>query len=124
MKTQNVSANLVNRYGNFYSGMYAATLPKPGAAIGDEATILNGRDREPAKVVGIEYLKNGAVDAYVLQAYRWRMDPNTEGYAAEIMWDQPAGEPRRHAVMKRGRMKGTVIDALIGHADAFYDRSF
>lgn len=114
----------VQRYGNLVSGMHACTLPKPGAQVDDEATILNGRDREPAKVVGIEYRKSGAVAAYMLQRFAWTMDANSEGYAKEIRWNEPVGEPRRHEVVARGRLKGTVRDALIGRADAFYDRSF
>jgi hypothetical protein len=124
MNVINVSAKLVNHYGNLNSGIMAQTLPKPDAKVGDEATILRGRDRDPAKVVEIKYAKSGKISGYVLQAYKWTMDSNTEGYAKEIHWDQPLGAPSLHEVVVRGNMKGTVRDALIGHASAFYDRSF
>lgn len=119
-----VSAKLVNRYGNLCSGIMAQTLPKPDAKEGDEATILRGRDRDPAKVVSIVRAKNGNITGYVLQAYEWTMDPKTEGYAAAIHWDRPQGSPTLYPVVLRGHRKGTVKDALIGHASAFYDRSF
>lgn len=117
-------ASLANRYGNLHSGLMSATLPKPDARVGDEATILNGRDREPARVVGICLLENGKVGSYLLQAYDWTMDSQTEGYAKTINWDKPRGTPQRHQVVLRGKMKGTVVDALIGAARPFYDRSF
>lgn len=113
-----------NEYGNLNSGMMACTLPKPDADVGCEATILRGRDRDPAKVVDIERTKAGKVKAYVLQAYRFDIDYETEGYAKVIHWDQPRGEPERFPVVMSGRMAGTVKDALIGEANAFYDRSF
>lgn len=120
----NISAKLVNHYGNLNSGIMAQTLPKPDAKVGDEATILRGRDRDPAKVVEILLTKSGKVKAYVLQAYSWSIDGKTEGYASAIHWDRPEGSPSTHEVVNRGKLKGTVRDALIGHASAFYDRSF
>ena len=111
-------------YGNFISNQYAATLPKPGATVGTEATILWGRDREPAKVVEVVYNKAGGVKGYVLQRFHWAMDSNTEGYAKEIHWDRPNGEPSFHPVVTHGKMKGTVKGALIGAANPFYDRTF
>lgn len=124
MSIVNISAKLVNHYGNLNSGIMAQTLPKPDAKVGDEATILHGRDREPAKVVEIILAKNGKVKAYRLQAFEWLVDGQTEGYAKQIFWDKPAGTPSVHEVVNRGKLKGTVRDALIGHASAFYDRSF
>lgn len=119
-----ISAKLVNHYGNLNSGIMAQTLPKPDAKVGDEATILRGRDREPARIVEIVLTKSGKVKAYVLQAYDWVIDMKTEGYAKEILWGNPNGSPSAHEVVNRGKFKGTVRDALIGHASAFYDRSF
>jgi hypothetical protein len=120
----NISAKLVNHYGNLNSGIMAQTLPKPDAKVGDEATILRGRDRDPARIVEIVLAKNGKVKAYVLQAFQWVIDNKTEGYAKEIRWDHPEGSPSTHEVIVRGNRKGTVRDALIGHASAYYDRSF
>lgn len=120
----NLSATLVNKYGNVFSGMMAQTLPKPDAKIGDEATVLNGRDRSPAKIAEIIRGKNGKIKAYMLQEYYWIMDMETEGYAKEIKWDEPKGAPKYCKVITHGKFKGTVKDALIGHADPFYDRSF
>lgn len=116
--------NPINRYGNLVSGLLACSLPKPDAKIGDEATILCGRDRNPAKVVEIIKNKKGAISGYVLQEYKWKMDPDGEGHSKEILWDQPNGEPALFKVVTHGKLKGTVKGALIGHADAFYDRSF
>lgn len=124
MNVINVSAKLVNHYGNLNSGIMAQTLPKPDAKEGDEATILRGRDRDPAKVVSIVRAKNGNITGYILQAYEWTMDPKTEGYAEKIHWDRPSGSPSLYPVVSRGKLKGTVKDALIGSANAFYDRSF
>jgi hypothetical protein len=120
----NISAKLVNHYGNLNSGIMAQTLPKPDAKVGDEATILRGRDRDPARIVEIVLAKNGKVKAYVLQAFDWVIDMKTEGYAKSILWDVPRGTPSHHKVVTGGKLKGTVRDALIGHASAFYDRSF
>ena len=116
--------SLAKQYGNFISGQLGATLPHPNAAVGMEATILSGRDRHPAKVVEIVLAKNGKIKGYMLQRFKWKMDMKTEGYAEEIHWDRPDGEPSFHRVRTHGRLKGTVEDALIGDSDAFYDRSF
>lgn len=124
MQTVNLSAKLVNKYGNVMSGMMAQTLPKPDAKVGDEATILCGRDRDPAKIAEIIYAKNGKIKAYMLQEYYWTVDMETEGYAKEIKWNEPKGTPKYCKVITHGRLKGTVKDALIGYADPFYDRSF
>lgn len=120
-----VSSKLVNRYGNMHSGIMAQTLPKPDAKVGDEATILNGRDRAPAKVVEIRRFKNNRVAGFVLQEYKWTQDAGMVGTAKEIHWDQPvpAGNSY-HPVVTHGRFKGTVKDAYIGSADPFYDHSF
>lgn len=124
MNVINVSAKIVNHYGNLNSGIMASTLPKPDARAGDEATILRGRDRDPAKVLAVVLHKRGKnagrVKGFILQAYNWTMDPKTEGYASAIHWDRPAGEPTYHEVKR----DGTVEDAFIGSAQAFYDRSF
>lgn len=117
--------SLIRRYGNLVSGLMGQTLPKPDAQVGDEATILNGRDREPAKIVEIIRRKAGKkIIGYLLQQFKWTMDSESEGYAKEIHWDQPSGEPQVYAVVTHGKLKGTVKDAMIGHADPFYDRSF
>lgn len=116
--------NPIKRYGNLISGLMACSLPKPDAKVGDEATILCGRDRNPAKVTEIVKNKKGVITGYILQEYEWKMDPDSEGYAKEILWDAPKGEPTLFKVVTHGRLKGTVKDALIGHADAFYDLSF
>lgn len=116
--------NPILKYGNLHSGMMAMTTPPLHVQIGTEATILNGRDREPARVMNILFNKNGKVKAFVLQAYYWLMDSDTEGYAKEIHWDEPKGQPQEFKVVTHGRLKGTVKDAFIGRADAFYDRSF
>jgi hypothetical protein len=124
MNVITVSAKLVNHYGNLNSGIMAQTLPKPDAKEGDEATILRGRDRDPAKIVSIVRAKNGKITGYILQAFEWTLDSNTEGYAKEIHWDRPQGSPTLYPVIARGHRKGTVRDAFIGNAQAFYDRSF
>ena len=116
--------SLIRKYGNVNSGLMAATKPEDDVQIGTEATIMYGRDRNPAKVVGIEYAKNGKVKGYYLQEYEWTIDFNTEGYAKEIFWDKPKGEPNFHRVVTHGHLKGTVVDAYIGEANPFYDRSF
>lgn len=118
--------NLIYKYGNVMSGMMANTLPKPDVKVGDWATILNGRDREPAKITEIVYTKNGKIKGYLLQRLSWKMDPETEGYAVNGWEDdaEPVGEPSLHTVITHGHMKGAIRDALIGRADPFYDRSF
>jgi hypothetical protein len=119
-----ISNKLVTRYGNFNSAILAQTLPKPDAKVGDEATILHGRDREPAKISKIEYAKNGNVKGYWLQPYKWEMDPAGEGHAKVIHWNMPEGASQFFPVVTRGKLKGTVKDAFIGVAQPFYDRSF
>lgn len=116
--------SLTQKYGNVHSGMMANTLPKPDATVGTEATILSGRDRNPAKVTSIELNKAGKIKGYWLQEYEWSIDFNTEGYAQEIKWDEPKGATQFHKVITHGKRKGTVQDALIGRADPFYDRTF
>lgn len=116
----------MNKYGNLISGMHANTLPKPEAQVGDWATILYGRDRHPAKITEIVYAKNGKIKGYWLQRYSWKMDSQTEGYAVKNWQDdsKPELDPRFYRVVTHGKRKGCVEDALIGHADPFYDRSF
>lgn len=116
--------NKIEEHGNVVSGILATTYPKPDAVVGDEATILNGRDREPAKIVEIIRHKSGKIIGYLLQAYKWTMDSKTEGYAREIHWDQPTGEPCVFTVVTHGKLKETVRGAYIGKANPFYDRSF
>jgi len=116
--------SLIKRYGNLVSGLMGYTLPKPDAKVGDEATILWGRDRKPAKVVEIVLNKKGKIAGFMLQEYEWTMDMNSEGYAEAIHWDKPKNSPELFKVVTHGKLKGTVKDALIGHADPFYDRSF
>lgn len=117
--------DLVRKYGNFVCGiMMGATLPKPDAKVGDEATIMSGRDRHPAKIAEIVRNKSGKISGYMLQRYKWVMDPDSEGYAREIKWDEPYGTPCFYKIVTHGKLKGTVKDAFIGRADAFYDRSF
>ena len=116
--------NPIIRYGNLVSGLMACTLPKPDTQVGDEATILCGRDRKPAKVVEIVKNKKGIITGYLLQEYSWTMDQNSEGHAEAIHWDKPKWAPELYTVVTRGKLKGTVKDALIGYADPFYDRSF
>lgn len=117
--------NLIQKYGNFHSGI-AASVPADHAAIevGALATICSGRDRHPAKVADIVYFKSGRVKGYMLQRFKWTIDFDTEGYAKEIHWDQPDGAPSYHKVTTHGHLKGSVKDAFFGRADAFYDRSF
>lgn len=109
-----------SKYGNLVSSIYAQTAAKPDATIGTDATILIGRDREPARVVDIKRSKSGAIRSYVLQAFAWTMDDKSEGYASAIHWDKPVGEPQEFKV----RRNGTIDGAMIGAARAFYDRSF
>lgn len=117
--------NPIEQYGNVVSGILASTYPKPDAVVGCEATILNGRDREPAKVVEIITRKDGKKTiGYLLQAYKWTMDSESEGYAKTIHWDQPSGEPQVFPVVTHGKLKGTVKGAYIGKANPYYDRSF
>lgn len=118
--------NSIYKYGNVVSGLMANTLPKPDAKVGDWATILYGRDRKPAKITEIVYAKNGKIKGYMLQQMSFKIDFNSEGYAVKGWEDEskPLGEPSLYEVVTRGKMKGTVRDALIGHADPFYDRSF
>jgi len=118
--------NNIRKYGNLYSGLMANTEAKPDAKVGDWATVMRGRDRDPAKITGFEYFKNGKLKGYYLQTYSWKIDFNTEGYAVKD-WEkdsQPQGEPRLHLIVTHGRLKGTVVDAYIGSANPFYDRSF
>lgn len=116
--------SLAHLYGNVVSGQLGGTLPQ-NARIGMDATILNGRDREPAKVtIIVSSEKTGKVKGFMLQRFQWTVDANTEGYPKTIHWDQPIGSPSFHRVRTHGRLKGTVEDALIGYADAFYDRTF
>lgn len=117
-------SNLVQQYGNLVSGIMGATLPKPDAKVGDEATILSGRDRHPAKIAGIVIGKKGKIKGYMLQRYRWIIDFDTEGYAKEIKWDEPQHAPSFFKIVSHGKLKGTVKNAYIGRADAFFDRSF
>lgn len=116
--------NLITKYGNVHSGMMGMTLPKPDAKVGDEATVLCGRDRHPAKITEIVRAKNGKIKGYMLQSFYFVIDMETEGYAKEIKWDDPRGTPSFHKVVTHGKLKGTVKDAFIGRAEAFYDRSF
>lgn len=116
----------MNKYGNLISGVMSQTLPKPEAKVGDWATTLSGRDRHPAKITEILYAKNGNVKGYMLQRMSWKVDFESEGYAVNG-WEnesKPLGEPSLHEVVIRGKLKGTVRDALIGYANPFYDRSF
>jgi hypothetical protein len=114
------------KYGNLVSGMMANSLPKPDAKVGDWATIMGGRDRHPAKITEIVYAKNGKIKGYMLQRMSWKMDQNSEGYGVKGWEDdsKPQGEPSFYEVIVRGKMKGAVRDALIGHANPFYDRTF
>jgi len=119
--------SLAKTYGNFVSGQLGCTLSPQDikvGVLGTLATILNGRDRYPAKVAEIVMAKNGKIKGFMLQRYKWTMDTNSEGYAKEIHWDQPDGTPRFHKVRTHGRLKGTVEDAMIGDVDPFYDQSF
>lgn len=118
-------SNLILKYGNVISGLSAGQAVDHSAVkIGDLATIIRGRDRDPGKVAGIEYAKNGKVKGYHIQSYHWTIDFETEGYAKEIQWDRPNGTPSYHKVYTHGHLKGCIKDAFLGRADAFYDRSF
>lgn len=116
--------NPIEQYGNVVSGILASTYPKPDAVVGDEATILNGRDRKPAKIVQIIRRQDGTIAGYELQAFKWSVDINTEGYAKEVFWDLPDGDPQLFPVLAYGKLKGTVQGAYIGKANAFQDLSF
>lgn len=119
-------SNSSQRYGNLVSGMMANTAIPQDVHVGMWATALYGPDREPCKVTEIIYYANGNIKGFMLQRYSWKVNPESEGYAVKNWQDnsEPVSKPTFFKMINRGPMKGTVEDALIGHADPFYDRSF
>lgn len=96
--------------------------PETVGTVGMEATIGNGRDRHPGKVTEVVTTKSGKIKGYMIQQYGWLMDGG--GYAKEIRWNDPQGNPQLYPLVTHGNRKGKLTGCSLGLARPFYDLSF
>lgn len=102
--------------------MLAAPKTPNDVTVGTHATYCVGSDRYPGKVIAVNRFANGNVKSVEVETYDFRSKAY-DGYATEILWDQPRGT-YTFAVATHGKNKGKLRGVYFGKADGYRDPHF